>query len=228
MVEVDSLTRLADRHLAEADAALLRDYPGERPGRQPVHTVYVPADRFHGRIAGEYGAAALAVLDAHEESFREITGADDTMVDRVRDKLTLDPVEDLRVDFEDGYGVRSDEEEDAHAASAVAGLWSSIAADPGLDGFGIRFKSLEEPTRRRGIRTLALVVDGLEDLFAVANNFVVTLPKVTSVAQVEALVLVLEGLERAMPAARPGSGSRSRSRPRSRSSGRTAPRWWRA
>ena len=166
-----ALTRLADGHLADADEALQRDYPGERHGRQPVHTVYVPADRFHGRIAGEYGAAALALLDRHEDVFRDVTGADEAMVRRVRHKLTVDPVEDLRVDFEDGYGVRSDEDEDTHAEQAVAGFWSSIADEPGPGAFGIRFKSLEPSTRRRGIRTLALVVEGLEDLFAVANSF---------------------------------------------------------
>jgi len=202
MLDVDSLTRLADRHLTDADEALRRDYPGMRSGRQPVHTVYVPADRFHGRLAGEYGAAALALLDRHEESFRGITGADDAMVERGRHKLTVEPVEDLRVDFEDGYGVRSDEEEDDHAAQAVAGFWSSIADEPGLPAFGIRFKSLEQPTRERGIRTLALVVDGLEDLFHISHHFVVTLPKVTSVDQVEALVLVLEALESRMSGVR--------------------------
>ena len=40
-----------DRMLAGADRALARDYPGPRPGRQPVHTVYVPADRFGPGLA---------------------------------------------------------------------------------------------------------------------------------------------------------------------------------
>ncbi len=33
-----------DRRLANVDAARIASFPGERPGRQPVHTCYVPAD----------------------------------------------------------------------------------------------------------------------------------------------------------------------------------------
>ena len=34
-----------DRRLAPADAELAARYPGDSGARQPVHTVYVPADR---------------------------------------------------------------------------------------------------------------------------------------------------------------------------------------
>ncbi|WP_394328272.1 DUF6986 family protein, partial [Couchioplanes caeruleus] len=52
-----------DARLAAHDAFLSARYPGERAGRQPVHTVYIPADR----IAGfrEWGSRALAVLAEH-------------------------------------------------------------------------------------------------------------------------------------------------------------------
>jgi hypothetical protein len=81
--------------------------------------------------------------------------------DRVRGELAREPVEDLRVDFEDGYGHRPDEEEDRsarEAAAALAGLARREGAPPFL---GIRFKSFEAPTRRRGLRTLDLVLEGL-------------------------------------------------------------------
>ena len=42
---VSSLADTLDDQLAEADAALARQYPGDRGVRQPLHTVYVPADR---------------------------------------------------------------------------------------------------------------------------------------------------------------------------------------
>ena len=35
--------------------------------------------------------------------------------DRMLAKLDREPVEDYRIDFEDGYGVRPDAEEDEHA-----------------------------------------------------------------------------------------------------------------
>ena len=108
-------------------------------------------------------------------------------------KLDDEPVEDLRIDFEDGYGIRPDDEEDAAARvrgrRAPPGGRSRGVASP---FHGIRFKSLERETRTRGIRTLATF---LEALGQIPEGFVVTLPKVTSVAQVEAMVLVAERLE---------------------------------
>src|SRR6266478_7754758 len=38
---------------------------------------------------------------------------------RVQEKLIREPVEDFRIDFEDGYGNRPDAEEDGHAESAA-------------------------------------------------------------------------------------------------------------
>ena len=62
----------------------------------------------------------------------------------------------------------------------------------------VRFKSLEVATRRRGLRTLDLVVSGvLATGGGLPAGFLVTLPKVTSVDQVRAMVSVCEELERA-------------------------------
>ena len=47
---VGGLTSELDTRLAVVDALLAARYPGERAGRQPVHTVYVPADRFHSDL----------------------------------------------------------------------------------------------------------------------------------------------------------------------------------
>ena len=87
-----------DAALAEDDASRLRRYPGAPAGRQPVHTVYVPADRFGPDTAAEWGAAALATLDEHGP----LPGFDPAIGRLVRDKLAREPVEDLRIDFEDG------------------------------------------------------------------------------------------------------------------------------
>ena len=53
-----------DHQLAAADAALTGDYPGDRGTRQPVHTVYVPADRYTATTVSDWGRTALAALDA--------------------------------------------------------------------------------------------------------------------------------------------------------------------
>ncbi|GAA2119455.1 DUF6986 family protein [Nocardioides bigeumensis] len=186
---LDELVALADARLAEADAALAREYPGAGSAWQPVHTVYVPADRFDAGTHRAYGDHALDLLDEHEDLLREVTGADDAMLTLVRDKLARQPVEDLRVDFEDGYGARADDEEDADAEACAAAL-TTAGMHPDAPGrWGIRFKSLEAPTRRRGLRTLALMTE-------LAHLDVVVLPKVTSVAQVETLIDVLDHLDR--------------------------------
>ncbi len=189
--DVDELVAVADERLRAADAALVADYPGDRGTWQPVHTVYVPADRFSEHTHREYGDAALGLLERNEELFREVTRVDDATLALVRAKLQSRPVEDLRVDFEDGYGLRADADEDADARAACTALRSLLATDDAPDRVGIRFKSLEAPTRRRGLRTLALVLDGTAGL----DGLVLTLPKVTSVEQVETLVAVLEQVE---------------------------------
>ncbi len=60
---LDAMLAQADTALAEADQALARDYPGPRPGRQPVHTVYLPADRFEAAVAARWGRQAIKVLE---------------------------------------------------------------------------------------------------------------------------------------------------------------------
>ena len=196
-MNLDDLVAELDQRLAVADAALAADYPGDRGVRQPVHTVYVPADRYDAGTVADWGAQARAALDQHAGSASALAGALDLppelatdVYDRVRAKLEREPIEDLRIDFEDGYGNRPDDEEDAAAIAAARHL----AANATTPYHGLRIKSLEAPTRRRGVRTLDLFVR--EFAGAITDGFVITLPKVTSVEQVEAMVLVLEALER--------------------------------
>jgi citrate lyase beta subunit len=180
-----------DRRLAPVDAALRRDYPGEAPGRQPVHTVYVPADRAGPDVVAQWRDAALAALDGYPplpfaQELRE----------RVLAKLVREPIEDLRVDFEDGYGTRTDAEEDA-AARAAARVLTAADRPPFV---GIRCKSLDERTRRRAVRTLDVLLDALGE---VPDGFVVTLPKVSAAEQVSAMVVLCGRLERGYRLSRP-------------------------
>ena len=98
--------------LAPVDAELARRYPGDPGTRQPVHTVYVPADVFAADTVRSWGERALAALDEHAPdaaSFAAVLGLSDDLAEpvyaRVRAKLEREPVEDMRVDFEDGVGI---------------------------------------------------------------------------------------------------------------------------
>lgn len=183
-----------DERLAATDAELAADYPGERPGRQPVHTVYVPADRYDAGLVPSYGAAALRLLDQHADRFAGIVH-DLGMVDRVRAKLGSEPVEDLRVDFEDGYAGRSDADEDADVERTARALAQSQQAGTAAPFGGIRIKCFEAATRVRSIRTLTAYLATLRDAGGSLDGWVVTLPKVTRVEQVEAMVQTCAALE---------------------------------
>jgi hypothetical protein len=191
-----------DARLADADAALAAAYPGDRGRRQPVHTVYVPADRYDSGTVRGWGDEAKLALAAHGRSVMELAEALDLrpsvaveVYERIRRKLDAEPVEDLRIDSEDGYGFRPDEDEDAAAIAAAQALAASIAAGQAAPFHGIRVKSFEAPTRRRGVRTLQLFVGTLVESVGLTDGFVVTLPKVTSVEQVEAFVFALGRVE---------------------------------
>jgi citrate lyase beta subunit len=164
-----------DARLAAHDAFLRARYPGERAGRQPVHTVYIPADKIDG--FRDWGAQALTAMNRRSFPFPH--------ADQVRAKLAAEPIEDLRVDFEDGYGVRDDEQEDAAVKSAV----TVLTGGPRPPFVGIRIKSLEAATRRRALRTLDLFLSSYPD------PFTITLPKVSGVDQVLAMVQICERLE---------------------------------
>ena len=186
--------------LAEVEAERTRRYPGDSGDRQPVHTCYVPAGLITDYTPGAWGAAALALLDEHGPG-----PVPETVLPRVLRKLGREPVEDLRIDFEDGYGAPPDEAEDADAVrtarSAVA--WRGGHGAP--PWFGIRVKSFDTASLRdRSIRTLDLFVTALFDAAGgqLPDGFVVTFPKVTHVAQVEAFAELLGLLEErlALPA----------------------------
>ncbi|WP_407285745.1 DUF6986 family protein [Streptomyces sp. BP-8] len=190
--------------LAEVDADLARRYPGDPGTRQPVHTVYVPGDAFTAGTLRSWGDQALAALDEHApdaEALAAVLGIPAELAadvhDRVRAKLTREPIEDLRIDFEDGYGPRPDAEEDeaaARAAELVAAAYRDGTAAPYM---GIRMKCMEAAVRDRGIRTLDIFLTGLMEAGGLPDGLLLTLPKVTYAEQVTAMVRLLEAFEKA-------------------------------
>ncbi|MFC5175978.1 DUF6986 family protein [Nocardioides taihuensis] len=194
-LELDDLAERLDERLAEADERLSARYPGDLPGRQPVHTVYVPADRCRVGLAHRWASQAERAVIEHGALFLEVVGGDEVLLNRVLLKLEREPVEDLRIDVEDGYGDRGDEIEDADVRAAAAALREDLDAGTAPPHVGLRFKSLEAPTRRRGLRSLALFVQTLTAEGPLPPGFVLTLPKVTSVDQVEAMAEAAGHLE---------------------------------
>ena len=128
----------------------------------------------------------------------------ETIYQRVLEKLKSEAVEDFRIDFEDGYGNRPDEEEDGHAADAAREVARGLASGMLPPFIGIRIKTFTEELRERSVRTLDIFVSTLveETGGRLPQNFVVTLPKITIPEQVAALVLLFERLETATRMAR--------------------------
>lgn len=205
-----------DRLLAAADAELAAGYPGDRQARQPVHTAYVPADQFGSDLTVRWGSAALAAAEHFAPGpaeFAAAMGLGAGLADlpgqepaagsaadlrcRVVAKLAAEPVEDVRIDFEDGYGDRGDAAEDADARSAARALAQAAAAGAASPFSGLRCKSLQPDTRHRAIATLDLFLGTLLEHGPLPAGFVLTLPKVTSAAQVSAMAVLCDRLEAA-------------------------------
>ena len=200
---LDRVTSDLDRLLAVADAELASGYSGDGVWRQPVHTAYVPAHTFGPETARQWGAQALAALEEFAPGPAELasaTGLAPGVAAEVHPlvvaKLAAQPVEDLRIDFEDGYGVRGDDTEDAHASAAARALAAVLREDSAPPFCGLRCKSLEKGTRHRAVRTLATFLTALlEHGRPLPPGFVITLPKVTSPVQVSAMAVLCERLD---------------------------------
>lgn len=190
-----------DAKLAGTDRLLDRNYPGDDGSRQPIHTVYVPADRFTPSLAAEWGAQASATAEAHGglERLGSLLGQSlalrAAVANRVTAKLAREPIEDLRLDFEDGYGDRGDEAEDNDAVAAARLVAEAVSAGTAPPYIGIRFKCFEAPTRARGLRTLDLFVSTLASAGELPDGLLLTLPKVTTTAQVQAMDYAVSRLE---------------------------------
>src|SRR5260221_690853 len=144
--------------LSKENAAHGARYPGDFAGRQPVHTVYGGAHLFKSDLAKKLGELALRSLSRYApdaDVFARALGMDEALAhkvyDRVTDKLKREPVEDFRLDFEDGYGNRPDAEEDGHAASAAAEVAKGHEEGTLPPFIGIRIKTLSNELAERSV-----------------------------------------------------------------------------
>jgi citrate lyase beta subunit len=145
-------------------------------------------------------AALQKRLDAGPEAVRrehEPAWLAHAVYTRVLEKLQREPVEDLRIDFEDGYGNRPEAEEDGHAVAAAEEVATGMRHGTLPPFLGIRLKPLTEELKTRSARTLDIFISTLAARTGgkLPDHFVVTLPKVTLPEQVAALVQLFAALE---------------------------------
>ena len=163
--------------------------------RQPVHVVYGGAQLFTADTFPKLGNLAqrsLAEFAPDAAALAGILGMPAplaaTVHARVAAKLGREPIEDYRIDFEDGFGIRTDADEDAAVDSAVQNLRQAMEAATLPPFVGIRVKSFAEETKTRALRTLQRFLRAAVKLPA---DFVVTLPKITALDQVTAFMEAL-------------------------------------
>ena len=223
--------------LQTANLKFQQTYPGDKPDRQPVHTVYGGANLFKADTCVRMGEIALRNLQTYAPNFvafanvLQLTGHEHlphhqhdievltkklegmsegarkqepawlsyTVYNKIIQKLQTEAVEDFRIDFEDGFGNRPDDEEDATAVQAARELAAGMKNKTISPFIGIRIKPFTEDLKLRGVRTLDIFLSTLlENTNGVLpDNFVVMLPKVTIPEQVVTLVRLFEIIEQA-------------------------------
>ena len=178
-------------------------HPGDVSARQPVHVVYGGGHLFRADTAaklGELARRALADYAPDAATLDQALGLGalaEPVHRRIEAKLAHEPVEDFRIDFEDGYGVRPDADEDRDVAVAAREVAKGLAAGTLPAMIGIRVKPLTEELRERSLRTLRLFLGNLiAEAGQLPPGFVLTLPKVTVPEQVSAFAAVLGAIER--------------------------------
>ena len=224
------------KKLGKANHGFQKIYPGDKPDRQPVHTVYGGANLFKADTCVKMGEVALRNLQTyapncvslakaiHLPGHEQLPGDENEIqnliqqLEKINDpdrkkhpawlafaiykktihKLKTEPVEDFRIDFEDGFGNRPDDEEDATAENAANELAAGMKNKTISPFIGIRIKPFTEDLKWRGIRTLDIFLTTLlkQTKKTLPANFVVMLPKVTIPEQVTTMVRFFEILEK--------------------------------
>jgi len=167
--------------------------------------VYGGAHLFRSDSAAKLGKLALAALDTHAPDAATFARALDLESEalaaivraRVADKLRREPVEDFRIDFEDGYGDRSDAEEDGHARAAAEEVAAGRVAGTLPPFVGLRIKPLTRDLHARGLRTLDLFVTTIARATGRSPlRLIVTIPKITTPVHVATVARACTVLER--------------------------------
>ncbi len=224
------------QELGEANLKFQKTYPGDKPDRQAVHTLYGGANLFKSDTTVKIAEIALRnfityapnfavlanvlkldgfehlpTLEADIENLKnrldkmseaerkqEAAWLSYTVYNRIINKLKREAVEDFRIDFEDGFGNRPWDEEDATAVNAATELAKGMEEKTISPFIGIRIKPFTEDLKERGVRTLDIFLSTLLEKTngRLPDNFVVMLPKVTITEQVTTLIRLFEIIEK--------------------------------
>ncbi len=166
--------------------------------RQPIHVLYGGAHLFKAESISKLGSIAINTLEQYapdsESLIRSLGISVDSEISsnlhkKIKDKLALEPIEDYRIDFEDGYGIRSDTEEDAEAVRVAEEVAKALAQNLLPQSIGIRIKPFSNELKLRAIKTLKLFFETLINRTRgkIPTDFIVTLPKINSTKEVELL-----------------------------------------
>ncbi|MDQ6756165.1 MAG: aldolase/citrate lyase family protein [Bacteroidota bacterium] len=232
----DSVKNSLLQELKTFNLAFQKAYPGDKPERQAVHTVYGGANLFKSDTCIKMGDIALRNLKTYAPDFTVLArvlkfkGYEDlphsekkikklikkfdkmseqerkkvpewlahSVYNKIIQKLKTEPVEDFRIDFEDGFGNRPDDEEDATAVNAANELAMGMMNKTISPFIGIRIKPFTEDLKHRGVRTLDIFLSTLLEKTngQLPDNFVVMLPKVVIPEQVTTMVKLFEIIEK--------------------------------
>jgi citrate lyase beta subunit len=195
------------KKIAKANLNLKKIYPGDNAGRQPVQTFYGGAQLFKKNSIKKMGELALKAFSEYapdKNVFANAFGLDvknaltGKVYQKIIEKLKTEAVEDFRIDFEDGFGIRPDKEEDETAESVAKEVSIGMKENLLSPFIGIRIKTFSEELKLRAVRTLNIFLSTLlkETKGKLPENFVVTLPKVTSAEHVTALADIFELMEK--------------------------------
>jgi citrate lyase beta subunit len=201
------VTELDRSALDAANDADVRRHAGESSDRQPVQSFIEGAQHFRADTIPVLGARALDALERHAgngdalaramllgERERVVAG---DIHGRVARKLRMEPVEDYRIDFEDGYGTHADAVEDAEARRCADAAAEAVRAGAISPSFGIRVKPLSSALMERSLRTTDLFFEGMASRVSeLPRRLIVTLAKVTLTEQVAYFAQHLDALER--------------------------------
>ena len=188
--------------LHAANLAFVALHPGDPPRRRRPRARVGGGHLFRADTAaklGEVARRAMAEYAPDPAALDQALGLGalaEPVYARVAEKLAREPVEDFRIDFEDGYGTRPDADEDRDVTNAAREVAKGHQAGTLPEFIGIRIKPLTEELRVRSIRTLRIFLGTLlGEAGELPENLVLTLPKVTIPEQVSVFAGLLAGLE---------------------------------
>lgn len=204
-----TIEALEQENLKRQQVALELKFRRHSP--QPIHVVYGGAQLFKESTlqnlplkAREYFAQYVADAQSLRQLLGESWSEEESqkIYATVNRKLTERAIEDFRIDFEDGYGVRDDSDEDADAvrcAHIVANYHNQLAAQDEAIAVGFRVKPLGQGTYKRSLKTLFLILNSYaqsrQNRHDQRHQLMITLPKVESALQVALVQDILAAAE---------------------------------